>query len=135
MMWKLVFLVLGALFSVGVGAGGVVGGRDEIDLNQDVEARELLKSAVEEHNKKSNDMYYTMPQEVIMAEKQVVQGVKYFFTVNMGRTQCLKVDAKDNGNGLCVVHTDPDEAKPYQCSFTVWVRPWTSTGKQFMQTC
>nr|XP_020515122.1 cystatin-C-like [Labrus bergylta] len=137
MMWKLVLLVLAALFSLGVGVGvGVgVGGLDEIDIKKNEEALDFLKSAVEEHNQQSNDMYYTMPQEVIKAEKQVVEGVKYFFTVTMARTQCLKVDANDKENGLCVVHTDPDEAKPYQCSFTVWVRSWTSTGKEFTQTC
>uniref|UniRef100_A0A3Q3N019 Cystatin domain-containing protein n=1 Tax=Labrus bergylta TaxID=56723 RepID=A0A3Q3N019_9LABR len=120
MMWKLVLLVF---FSIGV--LGRIGGRDEIDLNQDVEARELLKSAVEEHSQFVDKLEFVT----------VVEGVKYFFTVTMARTQCLKVDANDKENGLCVVHTDPDEAKPYQCSFTVWVRPWTSTGKEFTQTC
>uniref|UniRef100_A0A3Q3FJT5 Cystatin domain-containing protein n=1 Tax=Labrus bergylta TaxID=56723 RepID=A0A3Q3FJT5_9LABR len=120
MMWKLVLLVF---FSIGV--LGRIGGRDEIDLNQDVEARELLKSAVEEHSQFVDKLEFVT----------VVEGVKYFFTVTMARTQCLKVDANDKENGLCVVHTDPDEAKPYQCSFTVWVRPWISTSKEFTQTC
>lgn len=68
-MWKVVFLVLAAVFAVGSGAQ-MVGGFSTIDTN-DEGAQNALNYAVVEHNKGSNDMYLSQVEDVVEVRRQV----------------------------------------------------------------
>ncbi|XP_028279458.1 cystatin C (amyloid angiopathy and cerebral hemorrhage) [Parambassis ranga] len=128
-MWKVVFPVLAAVFAVGL--GGMAGGFRDVDLNADEGAQNALNFAVVQHNKATNDMYLSQVAEVVKAQAQVVAGMKYVITVKMGKTPCRK----DSAAEVCAVHQDPAKARPYQCTFTVWSRPWLNDIRLIDQTC
>uniref|UniRef100_A0A3P9GXQ8 Cystatin domain-containing protein n=1 Tax=Oryzias latipes TaxID=8090 RepID=A0A3P9GXQ8_ORYLA len=125
-MWRCVFLA--ALFAVGFGF--MTGGLMDID-SHDAGVLDALNYAVQTHNSRSNDMYVSQVTEVIGAQAQVVAGVKYIITVKMARTSCRK----GSDNEVCSAHTDPQLAQPYQCTFTVWSRPWLNDTRVLKEKC
>ncbi|XP_022108692.1 cystatin-1-like [Acanthaster planci] len=48
--------------------------------------------AEEELNKMSNDLYVRRMTDVIKAQKQVVEGMNYYLTIEMTPTECKKND-------------------------------------------
>ncbi|XP_036978769.1 cystatin-C-like [Acanthopagrus latus] len=128
-MWKIVFATLAAVLAVGLGA--MVGGFRDIDVN-DAGARDALNFAVVQHNRRSNDAYLSQVAEVVRVQSQVVAGVKYVITVQMGKTPCRKGSASDN---VCAVHEDAAKARAYQCKFTVWSRPWLQEISLLEEKC
>ncbi|XP_031157915.1 cystatin C (amyloid angiopathy and cerebral hemorrhage) [Sander lucioperca] len=128
MMWKIVFPVLAAVFAVGL--GGLVGGFSDVDINNEG-VRNALNYAVVQHNRGSNDMYLSQVAEVVKAQRQVVAGMKYVITVRMAKTPCRK----GSENEVCAIHQDPAMARPYQCTFTVWSRPWINDIQLLKETC
>uniref|UniRef100_A0A4W6C0T0 Zgc:163030 n=1 Tax=Lates calcarifer TaxID=8187 RepID=A0A4W6C0T0_LATCA len=115
---SIVFSLLAAVFVVGQGAT-MPGGRIDIDIS-DAGAQNALNFAVVQHNKGTNDLFLSQVAEVVKVQSQVVAGTLYTITVKMGKTSCRKGSA----NEVCPVHEDPELARPYQCTFTVWSRPW-----------
>lgn len=67
-MWKIVFTVLAAVLAVGL--GGMVGGFQDMDVN-DEGARNALNFAVVQHNRANNDMYLSQVAEVVKVQRQV----------------------------------------------------------------
>ncbi|XP_071264994.1 cystatin-like isoform X2 [Salvelinus alpinus] len=90
--------------------------------------RDALQFAVAEYNKGTNDPYVWQVAKVVKAQKQVVAGMKYIFTVQMARTLCMKGRVKD-----CTVHQYP--AVTYQCIFEVWSRPRLGEIQLIKQAC
>lgn len=127
-MWKIVFTVLAAVLAVGL--GGMVGGFQDMDVN-DEGARNALNFAVVQHNRANNDMYLSQVAEVVKVQRQVVAGSKYVITVRMAKTPCRK----DSANEVCAIHEDPAQAQPYECTFTVWSRPWINDIKLLKEKC
>lgn len=68
MMWKVAFPILAAVFAVGL--GGLVGGPQDIDVN-DERALNALNYAVVQHNRRSNDLYLSQVAEVVRVQRQV----------------------------------------------------------------
>ncbi|CAL1578223.1 unnamed protein product [Knipowitschia caucasica] len=105
-------LVAIVLFGACVGAfGDLVGGLRDVDLNNK-DASVALEYVVHKHNLKNN--YLATVAEVLSAQKQVVAGMLYTFTVIMERTTC----SKDSVNVAC------SRPQAYKCTFTLWSRPW-----------
>ncbi|XP_047459655.1 cystatin C (amyloid angiopathy and cerebral hemorrhage) [Mugil cephalus] len=127
-MWKIVFPVLAAVFAVGY--GGLIGGFRDADIH-DPGVQNALVFAVNEHNSRTNDMYLSRVMEVVSAQTQVVAGIKYVITVKLGRTACRKSAVGEQ----CEVHTDLEKARPYQCTFTVWSRPWLNDVRLIDEKC
>ncbi|KAJ8384759.1 hypothetical protein AAFF_G00198450 [Aldrovandia affinis] len=96
-----------------------MGGRSEASMDEQG-VKDALQYAVVEHNKERNDLYISQVAKVVKVEKQVVAGIKYYFTVEMARTSCRKGGVEK----LCAVHDDPEIAAPYECTFDVWSQPW-----------
>lgn len=67
-MWKVVFLFVAPLFAAGLGR--MVGGKQDIDVN-DEGVQNALNFAVAEHNNASNDLFYFKTMEVLKAQSQV----------------------------------------------------------------
>ncbi|KAK9403676.1 cystatin-2-like [Crotalus adamanteus] len=80
-----------------------------------------LQFAMNEYNRGSNDMYSSRVSEVVEAQKQIVSGIKYYFTVKIGRTVCRK-GATDLEN--CAFHNAPKLAQTMTCTFEVYNIPW-----------
>ncbi|KAJ0005041.1 hypothetical protein NQD34_011255 [Periophthalmus magnuspinnatus] len=94
--------------------GNLVGGRQNVDLNEDKSASDALNHAVRQHNSKNT--YLEVVTKVLLAQSQVVAGVKYFFTVLMVRTNC------EMNSWPCTI--PQENVQTFKCEFTVWSRPW-----------
>ncbi|XP_056147891.1 cystatin-like [Lampris incognitus] len=114
---KLVFPVLAAFLAVG--AANLVEASIHADIN-DPRVQEALQFAVVEHNKGTKSLFLSQVAKVIKAQRQVIAGIFYLFTVQMAMTSCRK----DGTDQLCTVYQDPEKAQPYQCTFEVLTRPW-----------
>ncbi|XP_029926838.1 cystatin-like [Myripristis murdjan] len=121
MRWRVVIPVFAAVLAVGVAARVMTGAPVDADVN-DSGALNALKFAVVEHNKATNDLYLSQVARIIRVQKQVVAGMKYIITAELGKTPCRKGGADQE----CTVHEDQSKARPYQCTFTVWSKPWQS---------
>ncbi|KAM8738835.1 cystatin-C-like [Acanthopagrus schlegelii] len=128
-MWKIVFATLAAVLAVG--SGTALGGLRDIDVN-DADARDALNFAVDQHNKRSNDLCPHQVEEVERVQSQVVAGMKYIITVRMVRTPCRKVCASDD---VCAIQEDAAKAQIFQCEFTVWSRPWLQEISLLEEKC
>ncbi|XP_041105995.1 cystatin C (amyloid angiopathy and cerebral hemorrhage) [Polyodon spathula] len=137
--WKSSLSFLALLFAVAAVCalpGGVgmrmVGGKMDADVGEEG-VQDALKFAVAEFNKASNDMYVHRVWKVISAQKQVVSGIKYIVTVQMGRTSCRKGGAEKVE--LCAFHDVPELAKTSTCTFEVVSRLWIPETKLVKNTC
>ncbi|KAM4560422.1 cystatin-like [Odontesthes bonariensis] len=119
MQWTLVFPRLAAVFAVVW--SGIPGGISDADIN-DEGVKYALNFAVVQHNRRLNDIYLHNVVEVVRAQSQVVEGIKYVITVKLVKTGCRKDAVKEE----CNLTSSPVNAQPYQCTFTVWSRPWLS---------
>ncbi|XP_041646147.1 cystatin C (amyloid angiopathy and cerebral hemorrhage) [Cheilinus undulatus] len=128
MMWKVVLPALAAVFTVGL--CGLIGGPVDVPINSEG-VENALNFAVAEHNRQSNGLFLTKPQEVVNVQRQVVSGYKYIITVKMGKTPCRK----NNVTELCAIPEDPALAQTYLCTFTVWEQPWLHKMQMMKQTC
>uniref|UniRef100_A0A670Y9D9 Cystatin n=1 Tax=Pseudonaja textilis TaxID=8673 RepID=A0A670Y9D9_PSETE len=90
-----------------LGAPKLLGGRENASP-EEPGVQAALQFAMNEYNRGSNDMYASRVSEVVEAQKQIVAGVKYFFTVRIGRTVCRK-GASDLEN--CAFHDTPKLAQ------------------------
>uniref|UniRef100_A0A3Q3N9C3 Cystatin C (amyloid angiopathy and cerebral hemorrhage) n=1 Tax=Mastacembelus armatus TaxID=205130 RepID=A0A3Q3N9C3_9TELE len=127
-MFVIMLPLLAAVFAVGW--SGLPGGIQDIDVN-DEGLQNALNFAVVQHNRGTNDVYLSQVAEVISAQSQVVAGIKYIIKVKMAKTPCRKTSVDE----VCAIHTDPEKARPYQCTFTVWNRPWLHDIRVLKETC
>ncbi|XP_075333121.1 cystatin-C-like [Odontesthes bonariensis] len=117
MQWTLVFPLLAAVFAVVW--SNILGGFSDADIN-DEEFKYALNFAVVQHNRRSNDIYLHNVAEVVRAQSQVVEGTNYVITVKLVKNGCRKDAVNEEADLVLSGHT------PYQCTFTVWSRPWLS---------
>ncbi|XP_029554982.1 cystatin [Salmo trutta] len=128
MEWKIVVPLLAVAFTVA--SADFIGGPVDTNMN-DQGTRDALQFAVVEHNKNSNDIFVRQVAKVVNAQKQLVSGMKYIFTVQMARTPCRKGGVEK----VCPVHKDKQMAAPYKCTFEVWSRPWLSDIQMVKNQC
>uniref|UniRef100_A0A3B4BB75 Cystatin domain-containing protein n=1 Tax=Periophthalmus magnuspinnatus TaxID=409849 RepID=A0A3B4BB75_9GOBI len=121
---KSVLVVFFALFVAGAWSS-MPGGLRDVDF-EDSGMRNALELAVNKHNLAKNDMFRSDVVEVVKAQSQVVAGLKYIITVKMARTNCRK----NRPNEVCA-----PTAEPYQCTFTVWSRPWLREIQVLNEQC
>ncbi|XP_052006970.1 cystatin C (amyloid angiopathy and cerebral hemorrhage) [Xyrauchen texanus] len=128
MYLKMIVSVFAVILAVASSA--MVGAPVDADMN-DEGVQNALQFAVVQYNRKSNDAYVRQVSEVISAQRQVVSGLKYIFTVNMARTSCRKGGIET----LCTVHKDPAVAQVIKCNIVVWSQPWMNSIKVLENTC
>ncbi|XP_016364162.1 cystatin-like [Sinocyclocheilus rhinocerous] len=128
MYFKMIVPFLAVILAVG--SAGLTGAPMDADMN-DEGVQNALQFAVAHYNRQSNDAFVRQVSEVIKVQKQVVSGLKYIFTVKMGRTNCRKGGVET----LCAVHEDPNVARATQCKITVWSQPWINSIKVLENTC
>uniref|UniRef100_A0A8C5RD80 Cystatin n=1 Tax=Laticauda laticaudata TaxID=8630 RepID=A0A8C5RD80_LATLA len=112
-------LLLGCLDKPALGTG-LLGGRENASLEEPA-VQTALRFAMNDYNRGSNDMYASRVADVVEAQKQIVSGIKYYFTVKIGRTVCRK-GASDLEN--CAFHDTPKLAQTMTCTFEVYHVPW-----------
>nr|QHR82749.1 cystatin 3 [Vipera anatolica senliki] len=109
----------------------LLGGLENASLG-DQDVGRALQFAMNEYNSRNNDMYSSRVSEVVRAQKQIVSGIMYYFTVNIGRTVCRN-RAPDLEN--CAFHTAPEMAKTVTCTFKVYSVPWRGIISLEKSTC
>uniref|UniRef100_A0A0B8RR58 Cystatin n=1 Tax=Philothamnus irregularis TaxID=1899461 RepID=A0A0B8RR58_9SAUR len=109
----------------------LLGGRQNASP-EEPDVRRALQFAMNEYNRGSNDMYNSRVSEVVEVQKQIVSGVKYYFTVKIGRTVCRK-GASDLEN--CAFHSAPKLAQTMTCTFEVYNIPWRNIISLEKNTC
>uniref|UniRef100_A0A3B3VN01 Cystatin-like n=1 Tax=Poecilia latipinna TaxID=48699 RepID=A0A3B3VN01_9TELE len=110
----------------------MAGGLHKIeDADNDEGFQRALQFAVVQHNNGTNDTVLYQVLKVVSAERQVVAGTNYVITVILGRTNCEKEAPVDG----CAIHKQPGFARPYQCKFNVWSRPWLNDTRLTKEEC
>ncbi|CAM4726112.1 hypothetical protein PO909_019590 [Leuciscus waleckii] len=113
-----------------VASAGLVGGPVDSDMN-DEGAQNALQFAMAQFNRQSNDAFVRQVSEVVKVQTQVVSGLKYIFTVKVGRTSCRK----GGDETMCAIHEDPAIADVTECKIAVWSQPWLKSIKVVENTC
>ncbi|MBN3324109.1 CYT protein, partial [Atractosteus spatula] len=134
MSCKMSWLLLAVLCAAAVVADQSPSGGAPVKADISEEGvQKALKFAVAEYNKGNNDVFFSKPVRVIDVKKQVVEGMKYIITVEMGRTACRK--GTEGNLEVCAIYNDPQLAKTKRCTFEVWSRPWLSDMRMVKNTC
>ncbi|XP_007502736.1 cystatin-M [Monodelphis domestica] len=102
--------------------GNMLGARTTLSTSSS-EVKEVAQKAVEIFNQASNSEYFFKGSKVIKAEKQLVTGIKYFLTVEMGSTECRKDMVTGSKLSLAGCPFSAEEEK-VQCEFEMLVVPW-----------
>lgn len=66
-----------------------VGERQDLSPN-DPQVRKATQAAMASYNMGSNSVYYFRDTTILRAQSQLVAGIKYYLTVEMGSTACRK---------------------------------------------
>ncbi|XP_054841992.1 cystatin-like [Eublepharis macularius] len=113
----------------------MVGAPMEASMDEE-QAQRALRFAVERYNRGTNDAFSSRVAEVISVRKQIVAGIKYIFTVKVGRTACRKSEIASSGNSeTCAFMTEPGQAKESVCNFTVFIVPWANQIELSKNVC
>ncbi|KAL4640789.1 cystatin-like [Arapaima gigas] len=130
--WRAAALFFSALLAVACGDFGssMPGAPVKADMN-DPGLKSALQLAVAEHNKRSGGEFYSKVSRVIQAQKQIVAGIKYIFSVKMAYTVCRKTAVKKR----CAINRNKKLAKPFICDFEVWSQPWLNKSSVVKSSC
>ncbi|KAM3920580.1 cathepsin F [Leptodactylus fuscus] len=118
-----------------LGAAGLVSGVPPVrwlQVTEEPEIKTLLGLVEREYNSASGreDVYRAL--RVSDVRRQLVSGIRYDFTVFLGRTLCKKGDEKVLEN--CRLH-DSASLTEIQCKYSMLVFPWANETKVLEQTC
>ncbi|PNI39563.1 CST1 isoform 2 [Pan troglodytes] len=109
----------------------IPGGIYNADLNDEWVQR-ALHFAISEYNKATKDDYYRRPLRVLRARQQTVEGVNFFFDVEVGRTICTKSQPNLD---TCAFHEQPELQKKQLCSFEIYEVPWEDRRSLVKSRC
>lgn len=112
-----------------------VGERQDLSPN-DPQVRKATQAAMASYNMGSNSVYYFRDTTILRAQSQLVAGIKYYLTVEMGSTACRK-------NAMAGDHIDlttcPLAAGVQQekllCDFEILTVPWQNSFQLLKHDC
>ncbi|XP_040495380.1 cystatin-M isoform X3 [Ursus maritimus] len=107
--------------------------RDHIS---DPQVQKAAQAAVASYNMGSNSLYYFRDTNILKAQSQLVAGVKYYLTVEMGSTACRKNMATGDRVDIttCPLATGAQEEK-LRCDFEILVVPWENSSQLLKHNC
>ncbi|XP_038606833.1 cystatin-C-like [Tachyglossus aculeatus] len=73
----------------------LLGGRRDLAVT-DPEVQKLAHDVLTKYNQASDRLYYFRPVKVLKTQSPLVAGVKYYLTVELGHTSCLKNQVFEN---------------------------------------
>lgn len=116
-------------------ADRMVGGRQELSTS-DPQVVKAAQAAVATYNMGSNSLYYFRDTHILKAQSQLVAGIKYYLTVEMGSTACRKSAVAGDGIDLttCPLAAGTEEEK-LRCEFEILVVPWQNTTRLLKHEC
>ncbi|XP_029770832.1 cystatin-M [Suricata suricatta] len=113
----------------------LVGGRQDLSPS-DPQVQKAAQAALASYNMGSNSLYYFRDTKILKAQSQLVAGIKYYLTMEMGSTACRKSVATGDGVDLttCPLATGVEEEK-LRCDFEILVIPWENSSQLLKHDC
>ncbi|XP_037374155.1 cystatin-M isoform X1 [Talpa occidentalis] len=113
----------------------LVGGLQDL-LPSDPQVQKAAQAAVASYNMGSNSLYYFRDTNIIKAQSQLVAGIKYYLTLEMGSTACRKTAVFGDHVDLttCPLAADGEQEKLH-CDFEVLVVPWENSSRLLKHNC
>ncbi|KAM7084525.1 cystatin-M [Molossus nigricans] len=113
----------------------LLGGRKDLQPS-DPQVMKAAQAAVASYNMGSNSLYYFRDTRILKAQSQLVAGVKYFLTVEMGSTACRKNAVTGDRIDLttCPLAAGTEEEK-LRCDFEILVIPWENSSSLLKHHC
>ncbi|XP_015974938.1 cystatin-M [Rousettus aegyptiacus] len=113
----------------------MVGGLQDLSPS-DPQVQKAAQSAVASYNMGSNSLYYFRDTHILKAQRQLVAGVKYYLTVEMGSTACRKNAVTGDHIDLttCPLAAGTEEEKLH-CDFEILVIPWQNSTRLLKHHC
>ncbi|XP_032270602.1 cystatin-M [Halichoerus grypus] len=113
----------------------LIGGRTNLSPS-DPQVQKAARAAVASYNMGSNSLYYFRDTSILKAQSQLVAGVKYYLTVEMGSTACRKNVATGDRVDIttCPLATGVQEEK-LRCDFEILVVPWEHSSQLLKHNC
>uniref|UniRef100_A0A4W2CB13 Barrier to autointegration nuclear assembly factor 1 n=1 Tax=Bos indicus x Bos taurus TaxID=30522 RepID=A0A4W2CB13_BOBOX len=92
--------------------------------------------AVANYNMGSNSDYYYRDITILRAHSQLVAGIKYYLTVDMGSTACRKSAVAGDHVDLttCPLAAEAQQEK-LRCDFEILVVPWKNSSQLLKHDC
>uniref|UniRef100_A0A2K6TFB7 Cystatin E/M n=1 Tax=Saimiri boliviensis boliviensis TaxID=39432 RepID=A0A2K6TFB7_SAIBB len=115
--------------------GRMVGERQDLSPD-DPQVQKAAQTAVANYNMGSNSVYYFRDTHILKAQSQLVAGIKYFLTVEMGSTNCRKTRVTGDHLDLttCPLAAGAQQEK-LRCDFEVLVVPWQNSSQLLKHNC
>ncbi|CAI9167209.1 cystatin-M [Muntiacus reevesi] len=102
----------------------------------DPQVQKAAQAAVANYNMGSNSDYYYRDITVLRAHSQLVAGIKYYLTVDMGSTACRKSAVAGDHVDLttCPLAAEAEQEK-LRCDFEILVVPWKNSSQLLKHDC
>ncbi|KAK2175381.1 hypothetical protein NP493_737g02080 [Ridgeia piscesae] len=108
-------------------ADPILDGWRDVDVNDD-DTHEVAKAAVELLSARSNSIFKSKLVTVKSAEVQIVSGLLYKFTLDVGTSECRKGDNSRQLEDCAITETQ-------ECTLKFWVEPWTKKKELTTISC
>ncbi|XP_057408849.1 cystatin-M [Balaenoptera acutorostrata] len=112
-----------------------VGERQDLSPN-DPQVRKATQAAMATYNMGSNSIYYFRDTTILRAQSQLVAGIKYYLTVEMGSTACRKNAVAGDHIDLttCPLAGGVQQEK-LSCDFEILMVPWQNSSQLLKHDC
>ncbi|XP_057553407.1 cystatin-M-like [Hippopotamus amphibius kiboko] len=112
-----------------------VGERQDLSPS-DPQVQKATQAAVASYNMGSNSIYYFRDTTILRAQSQLVAGIKYYLTVEMGSTACRKSAVAGDHIDLttCPLATEEQQEK-LRCDFEILMVPWQNSSHLLKHDC
>ncbi|XP_003353815.1 cystatin-M [Sus scrofa] len=102
----------------------------------DPQVQHAAQVAVANYNMGSNSLYYFRDTTILRAQSQLVAGIKYYLTLEMGSTACRKNAVAGDRIDLatCPLAVGAQQEK-LRCDFEILVVPWQNSSQLLKQDC
>nr|QSI83989.1 cystatin [Calliophis bivirgatus] len=100
------------------------------------EVKEAAAFAVEQYNERSKNTNYFKELRIVKAQSQVVAGLKFYLTVEMGKTVCEKSSKPLPFSDIQKCELPPqDQQEKLTCDFQILSRPWLKDTRLLSTRC
>ncbi|KAM9219757.1 cystatin-M [Dugong dugon] len=103
----------------------------------DPQVQRVTQAAVATYNMGSDTVYYFRDTHILKAQSQLVAGIKYYLTVEMGSTACRKTAVTGDRSvdlTVCSLATGAQQEK-LRCDFEMLVVPWQNSSQLLKHDC
>ncbi|KAG9484218.1 hypothetical protein GDO78_009892 [Eleutherodactylus coqui] len=111
--------IVASFLACAIGGGMMTGSYTSIPTNN-TNVVQAANFAVMRYNQQSNDAHFYKRLDISSAEKQLVNGINYMITMQIGETSCRKNEVSGSGSGPSCDVANSDVLKIKSCIFKVY---------------